>query len=187
MNRFSRVTEADTAGAQAFLNVERKFMRLHFTRQITCSAEHTVLPCFHVHDICQEKCGGQGVVHAAERAVRVRMHADDRNIMADGEAQDSAGRVIARNTTDRCEDRRMMRNDKLCTAVDCLLYDSLGCVECAEHTRDFGSPVAAQQTYIIPAFSKLRRCKALQKIKYIRYSYHFNPSSAAVSSRTSAC
>ena len=81
----------------------------------------------------------------------------------------------------------MMRNDKLCTAVDCLLYDSLGCVECAEHTRDFGSPVAAQQTYIIPAFSKLRRCKALQKIKYIRYSYHFNPSSAAVSSRTSAC
>ena len=77
----------------------------------------------------------KGVVHATERAVRVRMHADDRNIMADGEAQDSAGRVIARNTTDRCEDRRMMRNDKLCTAVDCLLYDSLGCVECAEHTR----------------------------------------------------
>ena len=28
---------------------------------------------------------------------------------------------------------------------------------------------------------------AVQKIKYIRYSYHFNPSSAAVSSRTSAC
>ena len=122
---------------------------------------NTVLAGFHVHDICQEKCGGQGVVHAAERAVRVRMHADDRNIMADGEAQDSAGRVIARNTTDRCEDRRMMRNDKLCTAVDCLLYDSLGCVECAEHTRDFGSPVAAQQTYIIPAFSKLRRCERM--------------------------
>ena len=62
------------------------------------------------------------------------------------------------------------------------------------------SDVAAALGYSNPRDAVVRHCKpmgvvvydtptrsAVQKIKYIRYSYHFNPSNAAVSSRTSAC
>ena len=154
-------------------------------RQVAYAAEHPVLPCLHVDDIRQEKRGRKRIIDTADCAVGIGMHTDDGNPVADSQTKHTAGGVVCCYATDRCKNRRMMRNNQLSAALDCFLDYILGRVQCAEHACNLCRAVTAQQADVIPAFRELRRGESLQKIEYIRYSCHSSPSSAVVNRCTS--
>ena len=99
-DRLAAVTEAHTARPQALLNIECKFARLHFTRQIAHTTEHAVLAGLHAHHVGEEQRGRECVIDTALRTVCVGMHADNRNIVLDRVTQHSTGRIVRCHAAD---------------------------------------------------------------------------------------
>ena len=186
VNRLAAVAKAHAACPQAFLDIQRKLTRLHLARQVAHAAKHAVFACLHVPDPSQEQRGCQRIVDAALGAVRIGMHADERNIVFDCQPQDASGRVVLGHAADRGKNRRMVRHDQL-SALFCRFgNDRLGHVERTQHICYLLRTVAAQQADVIPAFRKFRRCEALQKSQNILNRRHVSPSNACSISCTSA-
>ena len=107
---------------------------------------------------------GEPVVHATVRGIRGGVRGVDGDSRGDGGEQDPTTRVLVGDSLSGGEDRGVVGDDRIGLLADRLREHRFGQVDAEHHPAEWATPVADQETDVVPGFAQFGGSDLLHEI-----------------------